>query len=536
MKITRRLPWWIFLWAELVNFQPVWGDPPPIPRAILSVQKTPPSMPAVKEEKEDKSGMTIESKDDAKVLDLRLTTETMAVDLATVLRLAGVENPQILLARARVLEAVAERQFAAAQILPSLHLGTSYDDHNGMLQQSKGTMLQVDRNSYFVGAGGAAIAAGTVNIPGIGWNLNLSDTIYRVLMSRQFVEQQRFANRAVENQVLGRVARAYLDLLYAEGKRSLAIMNRQDAREVAKLTAAYAKAGAGRQADKQRAATLLAHREADVLTTEGEVFQASARLAELLNLDPSIRLHTGEDRVVPAGVVPEPIPLSELLAIAVLNRPELAQRQAAIRDALLALQASKALPFSPNLIIGLSYGGEGGGSNLVAEPVGESSFARGEPRFGNSAERLDFDAVAFWSLQNLGLGNWALIKGAQSRLQTANLEFLATLDQVRTEVVAAQVRTQARFAQILATEKAVQAITLGYAEDVKAIKASIGPARVAHPVELLDSLRLLAEARRAYLEALIAYNEAQLELYVALGQPPADALARPVPKEMINVK
>jgi len=232
---------------------------------------------------------------------------------------------------------------------------------------------------------------------------------------------------------------------------------------------------------------------------------------------------------VPAAVVPEPIPLPELLAIALLNRPELAQRQSAIGGALLALQAAKVLPFSPNLLIGLSYGGEGGGSNLVNEPVGTTPFARGDPRFGLGAERLDFDAIAFWSLQNLGVGNLGFIRESQSKARTADLEYQAMLDQVRAEVAQAQSRTQARFAQIQAAEKAVAAITIGYAEDVKAIKASIGPARVAHPIELLDSLRLLAEARRTYLEAIIKYNQAQVELYVALGEPPADTLARLVP-------
>lgn len=493
-----------------------------MPRPVLSVQQTPPTMlPPM--EVEDKAP----DKDDA-VVDLGLTTETMEVDLAMVLRLAGIDNPQILLARERVLEAVAQRQYAAAQILPSLHLGTSYDDHNGNLQRSGGGILKVDRNSYYVGAGANAIGAGTVSIPGIGWNLNLSDSIYQCLVSRQQVEQQRFASRAAENRMLGLVANAYLDLLYAEGKRALAIVNRRDARAVATLTAKYAEAGAGREADKQRAATLLVHRQAEVIGAEGEVLQASARLAERLNLDPSIRLHAAEDRVVPSGVVPEPIPLPELIAIALLNRPELGERQAAIRGALLSLQAAKVLPFSPNLLIGLSYGGEGGGSNLVHEPVGTSIFARGDPRFGQSAERLDFDAVGYWTLQNLGVGNLALIRLSQSKARTADLQFQATLDQVRAEVAQAQSRTQARFAQIQSTEKAVTAITIGYGEDAKAIRASIGPARVAHPIELMDSVRLLADARRAYLEAIIKYNQAQVELYVALGQPPADTLARPV--------
>ena len=49
------------------------------------------------------------------------------------------------------------------------------------------------------------------------------------------------------------------------------------------------------------------------------------------------------------------------------------------------------------------------------------------------------------------------------------------------------------------------------------------------PIEVLDSMRLLGRSRYAYLDAIVDYNRAQFELYVALGQPPADFLARPVP-------
>src|SRR5262245_5435581 len=52
------------------------------------------------------------------------------IDLASSLRLAGVNNPQILIARQRVSEAIALRQLAAAQALPTLNLGTSYDQHS----------------------------------------------------------------------------------------------------------------------------------------------------------------------------------------------------------------------------------------------------------------------------------------------------------------------------------------------------------------------------------------------------------------------
>src|SRR5207237_10367091 len=64
----------------------------------------------------------------------------VTIDLSTALRLAGVQNPAILLARQRVVEAVVQRQLAAAVFLPSLNAGLNYDAHTGPLQQSSGNI------------------------------------------------------------------------------------------------------------------------------------------------------------------------------------------------------------------------------------------------------------------------------------------------------------------------------------------------------------------------------------------------------------
>ena len=83
---------------------------------------------------------------------------------------------------------------------------------------------------------------------------------------------------------------------------------------------------------------------------------ASARLCQLLNLDPSIRLHPTDAFVVPHPLVPDPIPVSELIALGLLRRPELGAQRASIIQGLLALDAAKALPFSPTVYIGFSAG------------------------------------------------------------------------------------------------------------------------------------------------------------------------------------
>ena len=257
------------------------------------------------------------------------------------MRLAGIDNPNILLARQRVVEAVALRQLAAAQLLPSLNYGTSFDNHNGNLQQSNGNILTVDRSSLYLGAGAKAIAAGTVSIPGVSYNLNLSQTIYNILISRQVVEQRRFDSRAVENEMLRRVAVAYADLLRAEGRRSLARKIYDQAREVERVTSDYVKVGLGRKADADRATTERLNLEAELRGAEGETLTASARLSQLLNLDPTMQLRAVETQLVPTPIVPDPIPLCELLAIALLQRPEMNERRAGLQAALLSLNGSR---------------------------------------------------------------------------------------------------------------------------------------------------------------------------------------------------
>ena len=131
--------------------------------------------------------------------------EVQPIDLDTALRLAGVQNPELNVARQRVLEAVAVRQLAAARFLPSINPGMNYDTHSGNLQQSNGNILSVNRSAVYVGAGSFAVAAGTVNIPGVFLGGNTAEGIFNYLISRQLVRQREFDNIAVRNQVFLRV-------------------------------------------------------------------------------------------------------------------------------------------------------------------------------------------------------------------------------------------------------------------------------------------------------------------------------------------
>jgi outer membrane protein TolC len=478
------------------------------------------------------SGGPISSTDADAALKQFLASNEAPIDLFTAFRLVGEQNPQVLIAQERVIEALALRQLAAAQLLPTLNAGSGFDSHQGVLQQSTGNILQVNRDSLYAGAGAFAVGGGTVNIPGVVLTGNVAVWIYDILVAEQEVNRRRFVSDTVAQDTLLAAAVGYLELLRAEELHRIAEQTRDDAREVARLTGDYSRTGEGRKADADRAATELYRREALVIQAAADIGAASARLTRVLHLDPLLRLHPVDQHVLPKSIVPEPVTLPELLAIALLNRPELKERHAAICQAIARLDQAHWLPFSPAVFLGFSAGTFGGGSSLVDQPVGSGPNALGDPRFGLFDPRQDFDAAAYWTVLNLGVGNKALIDAARSRLRSANLEEVVVLDRIRAEVASAYARAHARYAQIHVGELAIQSSLEGFQEDMRRIVAHEGL-----PLELINSLRLLGRSRTQYLNAILDYNRAQFELYVAIGKPPADVLIRPltgVPSQPIS--
>jgi outer membrane protein TolC len=231
--------------------------------------------------------------------------------------------------------------------------------------------------------------------------------------------------------------------------------------------------------------------------------------------------------VVPTPIVPDPITLSELVAMAMLQRPDLAERRAAIQEAFLSLQSARVLPFSPNTLVGFSAGTFGGGSNLVASGTPPAPTPAG-PRFGNFASRDDFDVVVYWTLQNLGCGNRALIDAARARLRQSDYQQLIVLNKARADVATTYARARARYAQIGTNERAIRSGRAGFQQDFLRTRNREGL-----PIETLDNLRLWNRASIEYLNSIVDFNEAQVQLYIALGQPRADMLARPAPPEAV---
>jgi outer membrane protein TolC len=453
--------------------------------------------------------------------------KVQSISLAVALAQAGAANPVIAIAQQAVRVSQAERLQALALLLPSVNVGSSYDLHNGPLQGSIGVIRKVDRQALYYGLGAYAVVAGSVAIPGLWIDVPLTDALFEPRAASYVVANRRAAAQATNNQVLLDVATTYLDLLGAEGRLAVIRQSEADFTEVARLTAAWSKPGISllRDADARRATADLRQLQFEEQKAQEDVAVAAADLSRLLNLDPAVRLQTGDVPIQLVQFIDPKEPLPKLLEIAARYRPELLAAASNIRASQTRVRQETMRPLLPLLWAGLSAGDFGGGAVAIQNPPGVPNSALTDgagqpngqttPKFGNIASRVDVDVMAFWTLQNFGLGNLALIRQRRGQLGRAEAQRLAILNQVRLEVSEAYNRSADYFRSIAIERRNVQEATEGFQRDLQSI---IGG--VALPIEVLDNAERLVQARQNLLAALINFDRAQFQLFVALGQPP----------------
>jgi outer membrane protein TolC len=426
------------------------------------------------------------------------------IDLGVALRLAGVDNPTIALAREQVREALAGQLAARSLLLPSLNAGANYYTHSGNLQASSGAVFPVTRDGLYAGFGARAVGSSTLAFPGVRLFAHLGDAVYEPLAARQRVSARTSDAAAVQNEILLQVATAYLHLVEAESRLTILRQGEVDVSEVARLTRVFAEKGQGRYSDADRAQSRLDLLRRQTREAEEDLSVASAELARLLSLDPSTTLRTPGGPVQPISLIPEGAELESLVADAIRNRPEIVSRGAEVVQAQVRVRQEQARPFLPTISIGFSGGWFGGGSNQV------------EPRFSPLGGRTDFDALAVWNIQNLGFGNRADIRRAHAVVSESLAAYDITLNRVRREVADTHAEVKAAARQIEVATAAVAAAEEGYKLETTRIQQGQG-----RPLEVLDSLQQLLDAREQRLNALIAYNVAQFRLMAARGISPS---------------
>jgi outer membrane protein TolC len=337
---------------------------------------------------------------------------------------------------------------------------------------------------------------------------HVADALFEPRAAQQRVAGRQFDAVATRNRILLEVIDRYFALAGAEAGLRAIRQTEDDQQKVVKVTADFAATGQGRDGDAQRmrADALLLHTAA--VRAEEDVAAAAAELSRLLDLDPSVRLHTPDAPLPLVQFFGPREDVEALVQTAVANRPELGARSADVAAAQTHLRQEQWRPFVPFLSVGYSAGDFGGGGNQT------------DTNFGHFSSRTDFDALAVWSLENFGLGNLAVQRQRGAQVGQALAERVRALDEIRREVVEAYAATQAGRRDLDLARRRVETAAEAFELDLVRARNLKGL-----PIETLDSLRLLEAARREEVRAAFAYNQAQFRLFVALGTPPTVAVA-----------
>jgi outer membrane protein TolC len=435
------------------------------------------------------------------------------IDLASALRLGGARDLDIAIARQRICQAVADLQQARALWLPTLFLGPTWYRLDGKVQQIDGKVLTADRSALFIGGLAASPNSYPAAPPGSGYPpltglsavLRISDAIYEPLAARRAVAANQATLQATINDALLSIAEAYFDLQLASGQLAIAREAADNAQLLSDITGTYARSGAGLEADHRRALAELNHQRKLIETGVGQLKIASANLIRLLVLNPQLVVAPVEPAEAIIHLVPDDAPLDDLIVQGLRRRPELAAAQELVQATLLRLKQARLRPLIPSLAFSYAGGGFGGGRNAF---------------FGDFGTRGDATASLFWELQNLGFTDRAIAHRSAAQHQTAVLQLIQVENRVAAEVVAAFESRTAASRQIAVAGRtlteAIQSLELNLAN----IRRGAGLPGATHPIEVLQPIQALAQARADYLDAVLAYNRAQFRLYRALGQPP----------------
>lgn len=421
------------------------------------------------------------------------------LDLTSALAIAGGQSPQIAFAAARYREAYARLESARTLWLPSIRAGMSYHHHDGNLQASDGSIVNVNRSSLQSGLGVNAVGAGTTVVPGLAAQFHTTDAIFQPKIAGHATSARAHGTDAATNDTLLATALAYLNLLRATQTQRIADETRDNAQKLSNLTAQFARSGQGSQADADRAQTELVRRRNDVSRADEATRVASARLAELLRLDPAGPIIPQEPTIVPIELVPTDIQMRELVSTGLSNRPELAEAQHLVCEAVFRYRREKYAPLVPSVLLGVSQSGFGGGVGSTVNDV---------------RRRFDFDAGVFWEVRNLGFGERANRDETTARYDQARAAKTRIMDSVAREVVEAATQVKARKGQIKVAESGVKSANDSYERNLARIREGQGL-----PIEVLQSLQALDDARHEYLRTLADYNESQFRLQRALGWP-----------------
>jgi outer membrane protein TolC len=428
----------------------------------------------------------------------------MPINLATAMQLSGATPLDIAAAIAQVERALAQQLQAKVLWVPNANGGVDYFRHDGVAQNLfKGTNFQLGRQTFMVG-GGPSLWVG------------LTDAIYQPLAARQVVNARKADLQAARNNALYDVAQSFFNVQAARGRLAGTGASVTRAEMLVDFATALAPSLIAPLEINRAKAELQSLRQTQQAAIR-DWRVASAKLAEILLLDPATLFEPIEPPFLQVTFISPDNSAADLMPVALNNRPEIASQRDQLIAAEQILRQEKHRPFLPQLVV-ISPA-----TTTGLLPFGNFS-AGAENKLNSNGQRGDIEVAAVWQLQNAGLGNIGRIRQSRAERDLQSIAVTRTLFQVRSELTQAVARLQtARVRVVENQEQVIQAIEsadknfIGLRETARPQGQLLR--LIVRPQEVVAAIIELNTAYEQYSDAVSEYNTAQFEVYRALGQP-----------------
>lgn len=487
--------------------------------------------------------------------------ERFPINLGTALRLSDARPLVVAKAQASAWKAEAELQKASILWLPTLNFGFDYIRHDGFgpdlnrgvnvpeginaLGQadptSFGKPLNQNINFLYAGAGATytPIAPNYLQSAELGKPLlpspqmmGVTDMIFQPLYERQRLNAQRWSIQKGKNDALLDTARAYFEVHRHRGKYAGALRCVEQGHELAKAIGSLSR-DLVPAVEVDRALNALADLEQQAVSARQFWRRSSADLTRSLRLDPRAVVEPLERDHLQITMIDPARPLDELIPVGLTNRPELAEHQALVQATLVAIRREKVRPLVPSLLL------NGFQTPYELIQLGAQGMGGGG-KMNNWSYRNDFSTQVLWTASNMGLGNLAAIKQRRADASMVLVHLFAVQDGVAGDITRAQADVQAAAARVSQAERELRSAVVNYRGNLEGLQQTsrLGNLliQVFRPQEVVAALQLLKKGYDHYFDTVAEYNEAQFELFHALGYPAQEVSNPSITYEVLPVE
>lgn len=409
------------------------------------------------------------------------------IDLTTVLRLAGTQSLDVQIARQRLEQARARQQSAVEELFPWVAPGLVYGRHDGLTQATDGEIVDVHKHSHSPGALVAAQA-------------DVGGALFRSREATKLIAAAQGSLDAQRADTLLLAVEGYFDLAQAQAAVTVAEDSVAIARDYQRQLERAAEVGLALRGDALRVRTQA--ERAELALNQAVVTQrvASARLAEVLWLDPKVPLTPQDAELQPLSLLDAEGSVEALVRQALGARPELKAARARVAASQDAKNGAVIGPLIPALGASAFLGALGGGK-------------RGAPgEFGGSR---DYALTINWRIGPGGLFDAGRIQASRARLETSRIEAEKAAQRVTREVVEAWTRVRSSSDQI-----AIARAGLVAAQETLRLSQERKEFGVAAVLEYILAEQDLTRARNDYVASVAEYDKAQYALVRAIGASP----------------